>query len=124
MAPAPTPSAPVGAKSGTLWTNGRVAIQCSLTSDERHVLVSGQADSLLIPVHGLMTSPVDTGHVAEQVREDHILQADNQIPPGLVGLQEGHTVVVNGLSYEVVEAPSDKYSQEAEEYRLTLRAAG
>lgn len=115
MAPAPTPRS-AGVTSGTLWTSNKVAIQCSLTSDEQHVLVSGQADSLLIPVHGLMTSPVDTGHVAEQVREDHILQADNQIPPGLTEVAEGHQVVVNGINYAVIDA-----YRSGGEYHLSLR---
>jgi hypothetical protein len=122
MAPAPTPSAPSGVTRGTLWTSDKVAIQCSLTSDEKHVLVSGQADSVLVPVHGLMTPPADTGYVAHQVREDAKLQASQQIPPGVTELQEGHEVVINGLTYEVTNVDDGDSDQGV--FVLQLRVAG
>lgn len=123
MAPAPQPRARKGVKRGTLFTDDGTPIQVSLTANDQDVLISTDADSVSIPVHGLCTRPEDTGYVAEQVAVDAALRRRDQIVPGIGQLEEGHHIVVNGLKYEVVEPPNNKYSQDAAEYRMTLKPA-
>lgn len=123
MAPAPQPRARKGVKRGTLFTEDGTPIQVSLTANDQDVLVSTDADSVSIPVHGLCTRPEDTGYVAEQVRADATLRRRDQIGHGLGGLEQGHHIIVNGLKYEIVETPTDKYSENAGEFRMTLKPA-
>lgn len=77
-------------------------ILVSLVNDEKHVLVSGPGDSLLVPVHGLATSIDESGPVAKQVRSDASYQHREQTPPGVSGLKQLAPVVINGVTYQVL----------------------
>jgi hypothetical protein len=99
-------------------TDAGVPIHVSLTANDTDVLIGGRCDSVLVPVHGLDTDPVETGYVAEQIRADTTLRRRDQIPPGLAQLEEGHHIVVNGLKYEVVDI-----HEGVGEHQMTLKPA-
>lgn len=101
--PAPRPTERKGPKRGTLFTDDGDPIEVSLTTNDENVLVSGPADSLLVPVHGLVTTMAETGPVARQVVADATLQHAQQIQPGIGGLVEGDRVVINGVTFEIVD---------------------
>ncbi len=72
-------------RSATLYTRDGKAVHVRINGDDATVVVSGELDSLLIPIEGLMTHPDDTGYIGTQVANNYNQQiadrdADHNTP--------------------------------------------